>query len=90
MDIGTNFPAGAKFTSGCFVIDARTYVVACTGWGPGLGGIWRTADGGTNWTQVCDKMPNMGGPVLRTAKGLFFWGSAEGSRLLKGTSDGAA
>ncbi len=89
-DIGTNFPGGAKFTSGCFVIDARTYVVACTGWGPGLGGIWRTTDSGTNWARVCGQMPNMGGPVLHTTKGLFFWGSAEGGRLLKGTSDGAA
>jgi len=90
IDISTNFPDGAKFTSGCFVIDARTYLVACTGWGPGLGGIWRTTDGGTNWTRVFDQIPNMGGPVLRTTKGLFFWGSAEGGRLLKGTSDGAA
>ena len=90
IDIGTNFPAGAKFTSGCFVIDEQTYVVACTGWGPGLAGIWRTRDGGTNWTRVCDQMPNMGGPVLRTTKGLFFWGSAEGGRLLKGTSDSDA
>ena len=90
IDIGTNFPGGAKFTSGCFVINAQTYVVACTGWGPGLGGIWCTTDGGTNWTRVCDLTPNMGGAVLRTTKGLFFWGSAEGGRLLKGTSDGAA
>ena len=28
--------------------------------------------------------------MLRTTKGLFFWASAEGGRLLKGTSDGAA
>jgi hypothetical protein len=90
IDIGANFPGGAKFTSGCFLIDDRTYVVACAGWGPGLGGIWRTTDGGTNWTRVCDQMPNMGGPVLRTTKGAFFWGSAEWGRLLKGTSDGAA
>lgn len=89
IDISTNFPGGAKFTSGCFVIDAQTYVVACAGWGPGLGGIWRTTDAGTNWSRVGDQMPNMGGTVLRTTKGLFFWGSAEWGRLLKGTSDGA-
>jgi len=88
-DLSTNFPGGTKFTSGCFVMDARTYVVACTGWGQGDGGIWRTTDGGTNWTRVCGQMPNFGGPVLRTTKGVFFWGSAEGGRLLKGTTDGA-
>jgi hypothetical protein len=90
IDIGTNFPNGAKFTSGCFSIDDKTYVVACTGWGPGQGGIWRTTDGGTNWTQVCTNMPNFGGPVLRTTKGFFYWGCSQGGRLLKGTSDGAA
>lgn len=89
-DIGTNFPEGAKFTSSCFVIDARTFVVACAGWGPGQGGIWRSLDGGRSWSRVCDQMPNMGGPVLRTEKGVFFWGSAQGGRLLKGSNDGAA
>ncbi len=88
VEIGSGFPAGTKFTSSCYVIDARTYLVACTGWGQGQGGIWRTADAGTNWTQVCEQMPNMGAPVLRTAKGLFFWGTANGGRLLKGTADG--
>jgi hypothetical protein len=33
-------------------------------------------------------MPNGGGPVLRTSKGLFFWGSNNGGRLLKGSADG--
>jgi hypothetical protein len=88
-DLSTYFPTGTKFTSGCFLIDARTYVVACAGWGQGEGGIWRSSDGGTNWTRACDQMPNMGGPVLHTAKGLYFWGSANAGRLLKGSSDAA-
>jgi hypothetical protein len=89
VDIGASFPAGTKHTSGCFLIDALIYVVACAGWGQGEGGVWRSNDGGTNWTRVCDQIPNGGGPVLRTSEGLFFWGSANGGRLLKGSGDGA-
>jgi len=87
-EIGTNLPAGANITSGCLVLDARTYVVACWGWGK-PGGIWRTTDGGTNWTRVCDQTPTPGGFVLRTTKGALFCGSESGNRLLKGSPDGA-
>jgi photosystem II stability/assembly factor-like uncharacterized protein len=89
VEIGTNFPAGTKFTSTCQVLDARTYFVSCVGWGGGEAGIWRTSDGGATWSKVCDQMPNPGGPVLRTTKGDFFWGSNNGGRLLKGSPDGA-
>jgi hypothetical protein len=85
-EIGGNFPADTKHTSACYLLDAQTYLVTCAGWANGQAGIWRTADGGTSWTRVCDQMPV--GPGLRTAKGVFFWGSNNGGRLLKGSNNG--
>jgi hypothetical protein len=88
-EIGGNFPEDANMTSACLLIDSRTYVVACYGWGK-PGAIWRTADGGMNWTRVSDQTATAGGSVLRTTKGLLFCGSQNGNRLLKGSNDGAS
>jgi hypothetical protein len=89
-EIGSSFPDGQKFTSSCIVIDSQTYVIGCAGWGGGAGGIWRTTDGGRNWSRVCDQTPQMGGAILRTGKGLFFCARENGGGLLKGVRDGAS
>jgi hypothetical protein len=86
-DIGTNLPKDAGMTSSCFVFDARTYVVGTWGWGK-PGGIWRTTDGGSNWTRVSDLTPTPGGSMLRTRSGHLFCGSQNGNALLKGTAQG--
>ena len=87
-ELGANLPADADLTSGCLVLDAKTYVVGCWGWRQ-PGGLWRTTDAGTNWTRVSDLTPARGAAILRTVKGALYCGSEQGGRVLKGTSDGA-
>jgi hypothetical protein len=61
-NIGTTLPAGTARSQYPLVIDANTYLIGCsftipygTGSAGGTTGIYRTINGGTNWTSVSSR-----------------------------------
>ena len=70
-NIGTMLSEGTKFSSNPLLIDASTYLVNASGWGKGTGGVFRTTNGGTTWSQVSALEAN--GAPLRASDGSIYW-----------------
>ncbi|MGA2864478.1 MAG: hypothetical protein ABSF95_08310 [Verrucomicrobiota bacterium] len=70
-NVGTNLPAGTKFSSNPLLASASTYLVNASGYGVGTGGVYRTTDGGTTWTSVCTLEAN--GIPLAASDGTIYW-----------------
>jgi hypothetical protein len=85
-DIGGNIPAGAKYSSYPYVLDASTFLLGCSGFGEGEAGIFRSVDAGESWTKVSDS----GGyfPPLPASDGSIYWSSELHSGLVRSEDDG--
>lgn len=84
-EIGGGLPDNTNCTRP-IVIDSLTYLVGCAGYGGGVTGIFRTTDGGVNWTQVSES----GGEdtPLSASDGSIYWASPNSKGLARSTDDG--
>ena len=79
-------PGVGRITSLAF--ENTTHFIA----GSPTGGIWKTTDGGQNWSCLTDNMSNIDVYSLALApnnSNTYFWGSTEG-RIFKSTDGGAS
>jgi hypothetical protein len=51
-NVGMNLPAGTNFCTNTLVIDKNIHLVGCSGYAGGTDGVFRTVDGGKNWTPT--------------------------------------
>src|SRR5260370_38228960 len=75
---------GGPFCTFVALIDPRTYLAGCCGFGGGPVGIYRTADEGATWTRVSEA--GGGTHALRAKDGSIYWPGPGG--VTRGSSDG--
>lgn len=90
-DIGATLPDHLNFNGDVIVIDARTFILAASGWKQENGkplafGIYRTTDGGDSWTRVCDAGPQ--GPACVCSDGTIYWQTLWAAGLVKSVDQG--
>ncbi|HEY2731960.1 MAG TPA: hypothetical protein VGK52_18590 [Polyangia bacterium] len=51
-NVGLNLPAGTNFCTNTLVMDKNIHLVGCSGYAGGTDGVFRTVDGGKNWTPT--------------------------------------
>jgi photosystem II stability/assembly factor-like uncharacterized protein len=86
--IGGNLPTYSASTSSPYVIDSETYLLGTINTGSaGAGaGIFRSTDGGDNWTQASNS-GGMQAPLI-ASDGSFYWASPTGQALVRSTDQG--
>lgn len=85
-NVGSNLPAGTKFSSKPLLLNASMYLVNAAGWGKGTGGVFRTSDGGATWTTV-SALEAQGNP-LTASDGTIYWPLMYDRGLLRSTNQG--
>jgi photosystem II stability/assembly factor-like uncharacterized protein len=75
-DIGPKLPSNVNSCSYPLVLDTDTFLVPCSNFGMGIGGIFRTIDRGENWTQVSSVAG--GGNALVASDGAIYWAGESG------------
>jgi photosystem II stability/assembly factor-like uncharacterized protein len=85
-NVGATLPEGSKFSSNPLLLDASTYLVNASGWGKGTGGVYRTINGGTAWTQVSPLEAN--GTPLRASDGSIYWPLMYDRGVIRSTNQG--
>jgi len=75
-NVGLNLPSGSNFSSYPLVLDAQTHLVGTSGWGGGTSGIFRTTNGGQQWTLVSSD-GGIAAPLL-AKDGTIYWASGDG------------
>jgi photosystem II stability/assembly factor-like uncharacterized protein len=87
-NVGMRLPSGSAFSSYPLVLDARTFLVGCSGWGDGMSGIFRSEDGGESWTRVSE-LPANNAPLVAT-DGAIYWPLVWGGGMLRSIDRGAS
>ncbi|MEL6811012.1 MAG: YCF48-related protein [Bacteroidota bacterium] len=80
-------PGVGRITSFAVDPDDQNHIVV----GSQTGGVWRTTDGGTNWTVLTDSFTNMDAYALAihpVNKDTYYWGSSSG--IIFRTTDAGA
>ncbi|MGB2685751.1 MAG: hypothetical protein WBC43_12130, partial [Olleya sp.] len=80
-------PGTGRITSIAFETGNQNHIIV----GAETGGVWKTIDGGTNWTPLCDNFSNMKVYALAmhpSDPSTYFWGSDNGT-IFKSTDAGA-
>ncbi len=85
-DIGMALPAGTGFCTTSTILDSKTFLVGCGGWYGGTPGIYRTTDGGTQFTKVSDL--GVAEQPLRASDGSIYWAGHQQGGLYKSTDQG--
>jgi photosystem II stability/assembly factor-like uncharacterized protein len=86
IKIGDKIPAQA-FTTNPIILDTKTWIIDSAGYKQGeQWGIFRTEDGGENWTNV-SKEGASGSPTI-TSKGTIFWFVLWDQKIIKSTDQG--
>jgi hypothetical protein len=85
-NIGANLPSGSKFSSNPLLLDATTYLVNCSGWGKGTGGVFRTTDAGATWKQVSALEAN--GAPLVASDNTIYWPLVYDRGVIRSTDKG--
>lgn len=84
-DISSNLPDGTNCTLP-LVIDKKTYLVGCGGYGGGPSGIYRTTNSGGSWSRVSGG--GGGAAPIRASDGSIYWPSPGNSGMVRSTDDG--
>ena len=87
-DIGPSLPSGTGFSTQALVIDAQTHLVGTytySNTGGGLG-VFRTTNGGQNWTQVYGS-PVQGRPLVMP-DGTIYWSIGGNGGLVQSSDKG--
>ncbi|HLK35106.1 MAG TPA: hypothetical protein VKU41_00050 [Polyangiaceae bacterium] len=84
-NVGAPLPKGA-YCSTPLVLDGQTHLVGCGLYGSPLSGIYRTNDGGANWSQIS---PHGGGsgPLVASDHSIY-WAMINAPGLVRGSADG--
>lgn len=85
-EIGTTLPDSANNSQYPFVIDSKTFLMGCVGWGGTTSGVYRTTDAGKSW-----KLATRDGgrnPPLVTTDGTIYWAGDKEHLLAKSTDQG--
>ncbi|MEL0644861.1 T9SS type A sorting domain-containing protein [Olleya sp. Ti.3.14] len=80
-------PGTGRITSIAFETGNQNHIIV----GAETGGVWKTLDGGINWSPLCDNFSNMKVYALAmhpTDPSTYFWGSDNGT-IFKSTDAGA-
>jgi photosystem II stability/assembly factor-like uncharacterized protein len=85
-NIGATLPEGTKFSSNPLLIDASTYLVNASGWGKGIGGVYRTTDGGASWSLAAN-LEATGAP-LEATDGSIYWMLMYARGIIRSTDRG--
>ncbi len=83
--IGSLLPPDTNCTNP-HVIDAKTFLVGCGGYGGGVTGIYGTTDAGKTWTELT-KSGGASAPLL-ASDGSIYWASPNGAGLTRSTDQG--
>jgi photosystem II stability/assembly factor-like uncharacterized protein len=85
-NIGATLPA-KSFCTLPLLMDPQTYLVGCNGVNAGgPSGVYRTTDGGANWSSV--STGGGGVPPLRASDGSIYWPSPAGQGMVRSTDKG--
>jgi len=85
--IGDALPEDSNHSTDPIVIDARTFIINTAGWAPKKSwGIYRTEDGGANWTKVSDF--GCAGRALVASDGVVYWAICYGNGIVKSADQG--
>ena len=75
-EIGGGLPVKTNCTMP-LLINPKTYLVGCGGYGGGVTGVYRTSDGAATWSQVTAS--GGGSPPLLASDGTIYWVGVDGS-----------
>jgi photosystem II stability/assembly factor-like uncharacterized protein len=84
--MGTGLPANTNCTLP-LIIDTQNYLVGCAGYGGGPSGIYRSTNGGANWTLAT---ASGGGnrPLRAKSDGSIYWISPGNNGMTRSTDNG--
>lgn len=85
-EIGTTLPDSANNSQYPLVIDAKTFLMGCVGWGGTTSGIYRTTDAGKSW-KLASRDGGRNTPLV-TAKGAIYWAGDKEHMIAKSTDNG--
>jgi photosystem II stability/assembly factor-like uncharacterized protein len=68
------------------IIDSKTFLVGCGGYGGGFTGIYRSTDGGASWTAV--SMSGGASAPLVASDGSIYWATANPGGMARSTDQG--
>jgi photosystem II stability/assembly factor-like uncharacterized protein len=77
-NVGVHLPSGT--CTHPMVVDSKTHLVGCSGYGGGATGVYRTVDGGTTWNKATD-LGGGGRSHLEASNGNIYWLNATNSGL---------
>ena len=86
QDISGTFPPDANACNYPVLVDGQTYLVGCSQFGGGLGGIYRTVDSGASWERVSE-VSAWASPLL-SSDGSIYWPIESDNGLLRSTDQG--
>jgi hypothetical protein len=85
-DIGMSVPAGTNFCTHTLVLDSKTFLIGCSGWGGGTDGVFRSTDTGATWTQASPL--SAANHPLWASDGSIYWPLVYDGGLAKSTDQG--
>jgi photosystem II stability/assembly factor-like uncharacterized protein len=83
-NVGSTIPPGTGATTHPYVLDAVTFLANTSSVMGGVGGIYRSANGGETWQRVSTLGPGSG--MLRASNGVLYW--VGNSRMARSTDRG--
>ena len=85
-DISGNVGEGVNPCGFPLLIDGRTFLLTCSPFGGGKGGIYRSEDAGESWSQVNEGSADQ--TALLASDGSIYWSAALNGGLLASTDSG--
>jgi hypothetical protein len=85
-DIGLNLPADSNHSTAPHIIDAQTFLLGSCGYADGMCGIFRSTNGGTDWSVASD-VPAVGQPLVHS-DGTIYWSAIYDNGIAKSTDQG--
>ncbi len=86
LDITENLGSDVNTCGWPLVIDSQTHLVACSQFGSGMGGIFKTIDGGDTWQRVSEVAGDLA-PLL-ASDGTIYWSVQGDAGLLRSEDSG--
>ncbi len=83
--VGMDLPDNTNCTYP-LIIDTKTFLVGCGGYGGGFTGIYRSTDGGDSWTVV--SMSGGASPPLLASDGSIYWPTVTPGGMARSTDQG--
>jgi photosystem II stability/assembly factor-like uncharacterized protein len=85
-NVGANLPSGTNHSGSPVILDANTFLVGVSGWAEAQSGVFRTENGGAEWTRVSE-MAASNQPLV-ASDGAIYWPLIWGSGMIRSTDGG--